>query len=191
LSFKKQGKEFKIEDSSSGEYHFISGFIGLLAKIQENTLILIDEPENSLHPNWQMKYISFLKSIFKQFKSCHFIVATHSHFLVSDLDGNSSNINVLRKRDIIEAELIPANTYGWSAEEILLNVFQTPSTRNYYLAEELGNIFQLISEEPNERNVSEIKSKIEMLKKLDLTGLSKADPLKDVVEQLFKKFANV
>lgn len=190
LTFKKQGKEFEIEDSSSGEYHFISGFIGLLAKIQENSLVLIDEPENSLHPNWQMKYISFLKSIFKQFKSCHFIVATHSHFLVSDLDGNSSNINVLRKGEFIEAQPIPSNTYGWSAEEILLNVFQTPSTRNYYLSEELGNIFQLISEEPNERNVKEIKSKIEKLKKLDLTGLSKSDPLKDVVNQLFLKFAN-
>ncbi|MEN9522931.1 MAG: hypothetical protein RL065_1308 [Bacteroidota bacterium] len=190
LSFRKKGKEFEIEDSSSGEYHFISGFIGLLAKIQENSLVLIDEPENSLHPNWQMKYISFLKSIFKQFKSCHFIVATHSHFLVSDLDGNNSNINVLRKGEFIEAQPIPSNTYGWSAEEILLNVFQTPSTRNYYLSEELGNIFQLISEEPNERNVKEIKSKIEKLKKLDLTGLSKSDPLKDVVNQLFQKFAD-
>ncbi len=190
ISFRKQKKEFEIEDSSSGEYHFISGFIGLLATIQKNSLVLIDEPENSLHPNWQMKYISFLKSVFSKFKSCHFVVATHSHFMVSDLNGLSSTLVALSKNGKVEANLIPSNTYGWSAEEILLNVFQTPSTRNFYLSEELGEIFRLISEEPSQRNLAEIKKRITKLKQLDLSGLSKEDPLKDVLSELFKKFSN-
>ncbi len=190
ITFKKQTKEFDLEESSSGEYHFIAGFIGLLATLKSNSIVLIDEPENSLHPNWQMKYISFLKGILKDYSSCHFIIATHSHFMVSDLNGSSSNLNVLRKKDKIEAENIPSNTYGWSAEEVLLNVFQTPSTRNFYLSDQLGEIFQLVSEEPDKRNVAEIKRRIGELKKLDLSGLSKEDPLKDVINQLFTKFEN-
>jgi predicted ATP-dependent endonuclease of OLD family len=190
IGFYKKDKYFMLHDSSSGEYHFISGFIGLLAKIKQNSLILIDEPENSLHPNWQMKYISFLKKVFKNYRSCHMVLTSHSHFMVSDLTKESSTIVGLSKDKKITATAIPANTYGWSAEEILLNVFQTASTRNYYLSEELGEIFQLVSEEPSKRNVIEIKKRITRLKKIDLSGLSKEDPLKDVINKLFQKFAN-
>jgi predicted ATP-dependent endonuclease of OLD family len=190
LVFQKGKRHFDIVDSSSGEYHFISTYIGLLATIKPNSLILIDEPENSLHPNWQMKYISFLKRVFKSFTSSHIIVATHSHLMISDLAKNSSSLIALRKDKQITSEPIPANTYGWSAEEILLNVFHTPSTRNFYLSEKLGEIFKLISEEPDERNVPEVKKQVNELKKLDLSGLSKEDPLKGVLAELFKKFEN-
>ncbi len=154
----------------------------------ENSLILIDEPENSLHPNWQMKYISFLKSIFKSFRSCHFVIASHSHLMVSDLANESSSIIGLKKGKVITAESIKSNTYGWSSEEILLTIFETPSNRNFYLSEQLGDIFKMISEEPDERNVEQLKQKVSNLKKLDLSGLSKEDPLKDVIDQLFKKY---
>ena len=69
-----------------------------------------------------------------------------------------------------------------------MTIFETPSNRNYYLSEQLGDIFKLISEEPSTRNVEQIKEKISTLKKLDLSGLNKEDPLKDVIDQLFKKF---
>jgi predicted ATP-dependent endonuclease of OLD family len=188
ITFRKADDYFEIEECSSGEYHFISGFISLLAKLSQNSLVLIDEPESSLHPNWQMKYISFLKGIFSAFSSCHFIISTHSHFLVSDLKKASSNIIALSKDKIIRATPIPTNTFGWSAEEILLKVFKTPSSRNFYLTEELNKVFELISSGPSKENVEAIKEKMIDLKKYDFSGLSDADPLKDVVFLLFKKF---
>jgi energy-coupling factor transporter ATP-binding protein EcfA2 len=191
IAFRKQKKYFMLEDSSSGEYHFISGFIGLLAKLKENSLVLIDEPENSLHPNWQMKYISLLKDVFKDFKSCHFLIATHSHFFVSDLNHKSSTIVGLNKGDNITATSIPANTYGWSAEDILLNIFRTPGTRNYYLSDQLGKIFELISKEPTEQIVINLKKQIADLKKLDLSGIKENDPLKNIIAKLFERFENV
>ncbi|MFD2601768.1 AAA family ATPase [Flavobacterium suzhouense] len=191
IGFKKLDKVFELQHSSSGEYHFISSFIGLLAKIKYNSLIVIDEPENSLHPNWQMKYISFLKELFKNYRDSHIIITSHSHFMVSDLAKESSSIVGLNKTDKIVASNIPANTYGWSAEEILMKIFKTPSSRNYYLTQELGKIFELISHEPNERNYGELKRRINDLKNLDLSGLSDDDPLKDVINTLFKKFKDV
>lgn len=188
LLFKKKDAYFDIEQSSSGEYHFISGFIGLIAKMTDNSLIVIDEPENSLHPNWQMKYISFFKNVFKNFTSCHIIIASHSHLMVSDLANESSCIIGLKKGKTITAESIKSNTYGWSSEEILMTIFETPSNRNYYLSEQLTEVFKLIAEEPDKRNVEQIKQKISNLKKLDLTGLNKEDPLRDVISELFKSF---
>lgn len=192
IGFYKKDKYFLLHESSSGEYHFISGFIGLLAKIKSNSLILIDEPENSLHPNWQMKYISFLKRVFKDYKNCHIILTSHSHLMVSDLVKASSCIIGLDKEKIITATKLPSstNTFGWSAEEILLRIFKTPSSRNYYLTEELDKIFELISHEPDKRNLKMIRNRIAHLKQLDLSGLSKDDPLKDIITTLFNKFEN-
>jgi predicted ATPase len=188
IGFYKKETYFSLESTSSGEYHFISGFIGLLAKLKENSLVLIDEPENSLHPNWQMKYITFLKTIFNENSSSHVLIASHSHFMVSDLEPQSSSIVALRKEKELQASLIPSNTYGWSAEEILLNIFKVSSTRNYYLTEKLESIFELISKEPSKKIVVELKQKVSELKKIDFSGLSAEDPLKEVVETIFKKF---
>jgi predicted ATPase len=192
IGFNKGDKYFELQHTSSGEYHFISGIIALLAKITQNSLIIIDEPENSLHPNWQMKYIGFIKSIFSQYKSCHFLIASHSHFMVSDLEPKSSFILGLTRNENKRTESIsiPTNTYGWSAEEILLKIFQVSSTRNYYLTEKLESIFELISKEPSKEIVSKLKEKITDLRKIDFSGLSKEDPMKDVINSLLKKFSN-
>ena len=43
---------YSIAESSSGEFHLFSSFVGFMASIKLYSLILIDEPEISLHPNW-------------------------------------------------------------------------------------------------------------------------------------------
>jgi len=61
LCFKKiESPAYSYEGASSGESHFVSAIIGILSTIKQNSIILIDEPEISLHPNWQMKYMNFL-----------------------------------------------------------------------------------------------------------------------------------
>lgn len=187
----KKEIEISIEETSSGEYHLILGLLGIFAKIKPKSLVLIDEPEISLHPNWQMRYIDFLKKMFKLYSGCHFIIATHSHFLISDLEGLSSSVNSItrdERNNGLISEYITSNTYGWSAEEVLLKIFKTPTSRNYYLAEKLDEIFKLISKEPTEKRIIKIKSKVGQLRTLDLTGLSKEDPLVDVINILYKQF---
>ena len=73
--------------------------IGLLATIKPNSLVFIDEPEISLHPNWQMRYLSFLRELFSDeiFATSHILIATHSHFVISDLKGENSKIIGLKK----------------------------------------------------------------------------------------------
>lgn len=75
------GKPVPLEKLSSGEQHQLVLFFELLFEIDENSLILIDEPELSLHVSWQKKFISDLKKIIKlnKFDS---IIATHSPQLI-------------------------------------------------------------------------------------------------------------
>jgi len=62
---------FGLEYASSGEYHFIFTMINILSNIEKNSLVLIDEPEMSLHPNWQVNYIGAIK---KSFRDTHLAI---------------------------------------------------------------------------------------------------------------------
>lgn len=59
---------------------------------KKDFIILIDEPDLHLHLEWQKKYIQKLVDIFHLLPldiNIHFIIATHSPFLISDLPNNS------------------------------------------------------------------------------------------------------
>ncbi|MFR3215974.1 MAG: AAA family ATPase [Dysgonomonas mossii] len=174
LHFSRNSKQYNFEQSSSGETHFISSFIGLLSQIRNNGLILIDEPEISLHPNWQIEYIYFLKTIFKEYPSCHFVIATHSHFILSDLLPDSSNIIALSRNESgnIENIKINYNTYGWSVDEILYKVFNVRSTRNKFFENDLRNLYNLITNHPE--NKEQIKC---LINRLSDFQISSDDPL--------------
>ncbi len=97
LHLSRGHNQYDFVHSSSGETHFVSSFIGILSQIRGNGLIVIDEPEISLHPNWQIEYIYFLRTIFTNYPSCHFVIATHSHFILSDLQQATSNVIALAR----------------------------------------------------------------------------------------------
>ncbi|GJD30588.1 hypothetical protein PMNALOAF_1835 [Methylobacterium adhaesivum] len=75
------GSIVPLEKLSSGEQHQLVLFFELLFEIEGNSLILIDEPELSLHVAWQKKFISDLMEIIK-LNRFDVILATHSPQLV-------------------------------------------------------------------------------------------------------------
>ncbi len=85
----------------------------------------------------------------------------------------------------IISDLKDVNTYSWSAEKVLLEIFEVPTTRNFYVADLVGEILQLMSN-PDAPNQS-IREKIQRLKELNLENLSESDPLKEVVDKLIAK----
>lgn len=68
---------------SSGEQHELVLFYALLFKVQPNSLILIDEPEISLHVAWQEQFLRDLKEITK-LSSFDILIATHSPQIIHD-----------------------------------------------------------------------------------------------------------
>ena len=62
---------------SSGEQHELVMFYDLIFNASENTLILIDEPELSLHIKWQLDYVDELLQIISATKFFA-VLATHS-----------------------------------------------------------------------------------------------------------------
>ena len=78
-----KNQRLDLSDLSSGEQHEIVLLYELLFKTETNTLILIDEPEISLHVMWQKAFIQDLQSIAKM-KRITFLVATHSPQIIND-----------------------------------------------------------------------------------------------------------
>jgi len=75
----------KPDQLSSGEQHIVVLFFDLLFKFNSNALILIDEPEISLHVSWQVKFVKYLQLISK-LNGMSFILSTHSPNIVYDRD---------------------------------------------------------------------------------------------------------
>jgi predicted ATP-binding protein involved in virulence len=77
------GTELKLTDLSSGEQHEVVLLYELIFKTNPNTLVLIDEPEISLHVTWQKEFLSDLLKIL-ELQKMQVIVATHSPQIIND-----------------------------------------------------------------------------------------------------------
>jgi predicted ATP-binding protein involved in virulence len=71
------GKEIRAEKLSSGEQHELVLAYDLLFNVKPNSLVLIDEPEISLHVVWQKEFLNDIVRI-AAINSARFMVATHS-----------------------------------------------------------------------------------------------------------------
>lgn len=178
----KNYENYNFMDSSSGETNLLCQFIGILSAIQEDSLVIIDEPENSAHPNWQINYIGWLKEIFGQYNSCHFVLATHSHFILTDLQENNSTIIALEKSNgKLENIAENLNTFCWSVDDILYRVFGVCNTRNHAFETDIMTLYNMISEGSD--NINEIKRMVNRLSEFILPG---DDPLLEILNQAKK-----
>ena len=185
--FYKNGRQIASEEMSSGEFAMLSMVLSIsIAASDSHTLILIDEPELSLHPNWQMTIIDNLDRALKD-QVCHLLIATHSHMLVSDLPMNRSSVSQWEK-DVngnIIASQISENTYGWSAEEVLLKVFKTATDRNRYFGERIAKLLEQMG---NDKISTEaVGAELNELQKISL-HLSDADPMKMVLNTIIEAY---
>ena len=188
LNLYKKGVMYSFDESSSGEKHILYSFANIFNSIKENSVVLIDEPEISLHPNWQIKYISFLKKVFADYKSCHFIIASHSHYMVSDLNPKTSSLITVNIDDGGKHfKTIDYSTYAWSAENILYNIFEVRTFRNYYFDMDVRALLDAVS-----NNKEEDRKRIRSLyDKLSKYILDEKDPLNRILDEAKEYINNV
>lgn len=79
----KNGTILPLENLSSGEQHELVLFYELLFRVTPGSLVLIDEPELSLHIIWQEQFLKDVQQI-TQLTDIDIILATHSPDIISD-----------------------------------------------------------------------------------------------------------
>lgn len=76
-------KVLSLSVLSSGEQHLIVLIGKLVFSTTRGSLVLIDEPEISFHPEWQEKFLSILDEI-RKVNGFKVLLATHSPILIGD-----------------------------------------------------------------------------------------------------------
>ncbi|HDK6718330.1 TPA: ATP-binding protein [Klebsiella quasipneumoniae] len=134
-------ESFSISDASSGQQCMLLNILGVASSIEDNSLILIDEPEISLHPEWQETYIELLTESFIHIKGCHFIIATHSPQIVSNLKGNNCFVSNLENHEVLNSFDIKNKSVDFQ----LATLFDAPGNDNEYLKRIAVNVLSALS----------------------------------------------
>jgi len=77
------GSDLALESLSSGEQHELVLFYELLFRVTPGSLILIDEPELSLHLVWQEQFLKDVQQV-TQLTNIDIVLATHSPDIISN-----------------------------------------------------------------------------------------------------------
>lgn len=138
--FTRERMQIKFDDLSTGEQLMLAMTSRLVANILPESLILIDEPEVGLHPNWQADYVPLLKEIVPHYFGCHFVIATHSPFIVAD--GTD-----LLVPDEGWGSFVPFGDpfYGRSVENLLYRVFGAGISGNSYVQDDLRRLLEAMA----------------------------------------------
>lgn len=99
IIFTKNGKNIAIDSLSTGEKQIVFRGAQLLRNVNNmnNSIILIDEPELSLHPRWQNKILGYYRNLFNQnnIQSSQLIIATHSEYVLKSALKDPNNVLVI------------------------------------------------------------------------------------------------
>ena len=157
------GDEFDINELSSGEKQLFLRTLAIKMLNPENSIILIDEPELSLHPKWQQRIVDVYRKIGK---NNQIIIATHSPHILGSV--KKENIMLLDKDDdgkiVVKTGNELYNSYGQPTDRVLKDIMGLESTRNpkvFKLLEEAGELV-----DKNEYESEEFKTKYKKLREI-------------------------
>lgn len=126
-------------------------------------IILIDEIEIHLHPEWQERIASILRSVFPK---AQFIVSTHSPHIIQAAEPNeimalhlNDNNNVELRNDIYTSQY---GFKGWTIEEILYDVMGMKTLRTEIYKRLIDNFGDAVDEGDNDRAQS-LYNELDML----------------------------
>ena len=124
LIFKDLNLNKSFNNLSAWEKTTLTRFTNISRNIFESTktdfLILIDEPDLHLHLDWQRQYIQKLIDVFSTLDSeinLHFIIATHSPFIISDLPTECMVVLDKSEKNRHKGEFVEVKEYSEKDEK--------------------------------------------------------------------------
>ncbi len=156
---KERGSQY-FKELSSGEQTLISTHLFIRTNHKKISTIFIDEPENSLHPEWQRRYIEMLHMALG-YSDVKIVLATHSPVLVSGALANYGKDVEVIKVDGGDLSIVDINDNNGpdSVEEILWEAFDTITPVSHFLSIELSRILQSLTDKKLSKE--EARSKIQ------------------------------
>lgn len=166
---------FSESSLSSGEYAFLSVF-GRLNNLKfekgKSILLLIDEAELALHPQWQKLFVSlfidFVSENFKQHK-VQIVLTSHSPFILSDLPPNCV---ILLKKEAGKVVVVDSldnknETFGANIHELFTDsFFLQDGLMGEFARKKIENLVERV----NEKNTYNQEEYTSLKKEVDIIG---------------------
>lgn len=108
---------------SSGQSAFIKFAIQASLFIEQGSLVLLDEPETHLHPNYISKFMFLLNNILRETKSVA-IIATHSAYIVREVPRSQVQVFKEDENGNILIDNPRLKTFGSEIDSISYFVFE-------------------------------------------------------------------
>jgi predicted ATP-binding protein involved in virulence len=158
----KNGKRLTIQQLSDGEKCWMA-MMGDLARrlaianpsrtnpLEGEGIVLIDEIDLHLHPQWQRIVVPKLLNIFT---NCQFLISTHSPHVITHVQPG--NLHLLSLEDMNMTVRHPTESYGKNVDRILEDLMGFDSTRPEEIASELLMLYSQIERGETERALNTI-----------------------------------
>lgn len=137
---RRDGAIIELQDASSGELSLISTLVFLTTSTADRPVFLIDEPENSLHPNWQREYVERVMTA-TYYRQPSVVIATHAPLIVTGaLAWSQDVVSVFHvNQRNLERLALDAST-PTSIEEVLWRAFDVVTPANHFVSEQLADL---------------------------------------------------
>lgn len=123
--FIRKGTEIlSLNKMSTGEKMFLCRIFFVLSKIEDNSLIILEEPEIHLNYSWVKQLITVIKILFDKYKT-HFLISTHNNAFINMLFPQSI---LILEDDIIRHPNF--NTFLANEREINGKLFKNSKVKN-------------------------------------------------------------
>src|SRR5574344_543954 len=120
-----------LKSLSSGQRYMLLTMTSIIANISPHSLLLIDEPEQHMHPNGVTAIMRSLFSLARQFNS-YIIIATHSPLVIRELVSDRVYI-MRREHDLLDISKIPIESFGEDVSVLTDRIFGNYDQKKKYI----------------------------------------------------------
>ena len=135
----EMGLHEQINIMSSGQLHILQLLTFIHAHIKLSSLLVIDEPEVHMHPQFVVLFMAMLGRILSTFRSFA-VIATHSPLVVREMVGQNVYLMTIVEGNIPNVGKVGFETFGADASELFMNIFHYDERMSsfYYYIKDLG-----------------------------------------------------
>lgn len=157
--------QFSLDAMSGGvtDIFAMAWQIHMFGSSKDSCTVIIDEPENHLHPSMQRSILPSLANAFPDYK---FIIATHSPFILSSMPESKVIGLIYNDSNNVESTEIDTLDLVATPNNILREILDVPSNLPIWVEETIFRIIESTESLEGEERTAKI---IEELDKLGLT----------------------
>lgn len=180
MCFFRNHEAYRLADLSSGEKQYALALLGFIFCGSRDSIVFYDEPENSLHPSWQLSIVRDLAETATDLHHAStLIVATHSPLIASSVRNGKVYVCDLpagqnwRRSDL----------FGRASDTVLREQFHLFSARSPAVAKIINTCLAFIAR--NDTAGDEFRQAQDQLRLYNL-DLTSDDPLYEVVKTILR-----